>query len=159
MAGRASVRLIMKRNDDRFIKFQKQTFRDLPDATKVTFVSVPAVDLTSLLPNLPPSAIPQARSSSSPQATPHAPPRIMSLSPLDLLHRFLVYPQSDRIRAVDALKHPWFIVDPVALLPPGYPLEHVDDGSILRSQVGNLWEGKTLGEWLRASVPHKPSED
>ena len=87
----------------------------------------------------------------------------MSPSPLDLLHRLLVYPPLDRICAEDALKHHWFTAaDSMVMLPSEYPVVgDVDEGNnSLMPQVGFVWEGKTLGEWLRASLPQRalPSE-
>ena len=135
---------------------KKQTFKALPDASKVTFISVPAIDLTSLLPNLPPSTVPQSDPSSSRQstATSHSPPSIQAPSPFDLLHRFLVYPPPDRIRAKDALRHPWFTAaDPLVLLPANYLAAGAIDEGV--NHVSFIWEGKTLEEWLRMSLPQR----
>lgn len=110
---------------------------------------MPSVDLASLLPNLPPSTKPE-----SVQATSHLPPETKEPSPFDLLRRFLVYPESRRLRAAEALRHPWFTADPMPLLPPAYPLSD-DQRSDLSKRVGSDWEGKTLGEWLGTNLPRK----
>jgi len=116
------------------------------------FISVPAIDLASLLPNLPPSTKPN-----SVAATSHSPAETMVSSPFDLLRRFLVYPQSERLRAAEALKHPWFAADPMLLLPSGYALDSTC--SDLSEQVGSSWEGKTLGELLFTNLPPKEFAD
>jgi hypothetical protein len=146
---------------------------------------VPAVSLATLLPNLPlcpvlsPSS-PQclappapltslltlthspATSSSSVMSSSSPPPS--AFQPLDLLSRFLVYPSSKRLKAADALLHPWFVsgLDEVGLvLPVEYRQSQpkVDCSQDVSADVGNSpplpqvkfsyeWGGKSLGECL-----------
>ena len=91
-----------------------QTFTALPDAQKITFQSVPAANLSTLLPNLP-------QGPSLPYEGSHFPPSAMVASPLDLIQRFLVYPPDRRLKAFDALQHPWFSQGTL-ILPEGYSL-------------------------------------
>ncbi|KIJ66610.1 hypothetical protein HYDPIDRAFT_26943 [Hydnomerulius pinastri MD-312] len=117
------------------------SFMNLPDASKVTFVDAEAMDLGLLLPNLPPSI------SKLPMETKtHAPPPEMIPSPLDLIHRFLVYEPSTRLRPSDASNHPWFTSNPGLVLP--------DDCTLPLSQLTNItststWDNQTLGDLLR----------
>ncbi|KAK7695125.1 hypothetical protein QCA50_002315 [Cerrena zonata] len=90
-------------------------FTALPDAQKITFQSTPAVDLVVLLPNLPTGCLLTFNGS-------HFPSTTMVPSPLDLLQRFLVYPPDQRLKAVDALRHPWFRQDAL-ILPEGYSVD------------------------------------
>ena len=85
---------------------------DLPDATKVSFIEATGVNITSLLPNLP-SDDPGA----SNECATHIPPNKISPHASDLIHRFLVYPQSRRLSAADGMKHPWFTTGDPLLLP------------------------------------------
>ena len=72
-------------------------------------------------------------------------------SVLNLLQRFLLYPPSSRIRAQDALHHPWFTnEDSVLLLPKGYNLEN--EQHHLKTVVDE-WQGKSLEEWLHLILP------
>ncbi|KAI0082328.1 kinase-like protein [Panus rudis PR-1116 ss-1] len=89
------------------------TFQDLPHATKVSFVMTAPTNLHELLPNLPPESFPVSADSAFP--SPEFKP-----APLDLIHRFLVYPPSLRLTAAEALSHPWFHTDLPLVLPPGY---------------------------------------
>lgn len=124
-----------------------QSFNSLPDANKVTFIDAVPVDLGTLLPNLPPSSAPIHTTSPA-----HFPPEEVAPSPLDLVNRFLVYPPERRLRAEDALKHPWLSND-VLLLPEGYT-----------TATGvSTWQGRTLGDLVRsymlaASDDHERSE-
>lgn len=78
----------------------------------------------------------------------------MTPSPLDLLHRFLVYPESERLQASEALRHPWFIADPPILLPVAYPAKNtLDPNNLGDHHLMVVWEGKTLGEWLATTIP------
>ena len=135
----------------------------------MTFISVPAVDLASLLPNLPPSTrpnlFPKMPASSSPSSaltstpTSHHPPPFREAfpTPIDLLHRFLVYPPQNRLQATDALRHPWFAAEPRVLLPSGYRAEWAgDDGEGGPSgRVGAVWDGKSLGELMRVCLSRR----
>jgi len=75
----------------------------------------------------------------------------MSSSPLDLLHRFLVYPPSERLQAADALRHPWFTSEYPIPLPVGYLLDGIE---YLWEHVVFDWKGKHLGELLRVALPN-----
>ncbi|KAI5119776.1 hypothetical protein M0805_009247 [Coniferiporia weirii] len=118
-------------------------FDNLPDANKVQFKVVPSVDLCPHLPNLP--------SGTESTGSAHAPPPASVPSPLDLIHRLLVYPPGDRIKATSALKHPWFLSTSGTLpLPPAdYPetKDATEDAPAERSPQP-LWHGKDLGHWL-----------
>nr|VWP02446.1 N/A [Ganoderma boninense] len=76
------------------------TFKQLPDAQKVTFVGVPPADLAGLLPNLPPIQTGRERE-----------------DVLDLVRKLLTYEPERRLRATDALKHPFFKHGAPLLLP------------------------------------------
>ncbi|KAI0034344.1 kinase-like domain-containing protein, partial [Vararia minispora EC-137] len=89
------------------------TFTNLPDATKVNFIEASGVVLASLLPNLP-DGDPGLEN----RETVHFPPHVAPPHASDLIHRFLVYPQTRRLQASDALKHPWFTSGPQLLVPP-----------------------------------------
>ena len=109
------------------------------------------------LPNLPAEDLITGASSGSE----HNPPEKMAATPLDLIHRLLVYPPEARIRAADALKHPWFISEgdddddtqiPV-LLPPERRVGlhfHLPRSSTQAEVPGAVdeWHGKPLGHWL-----------
>ena len=80
----------------------------------------------------------------------------MAATPLDLIHRLLVYPPATRLRAEDALKHPWFISEggrdvkiPV-LLPEG---REISRHSLVDGLGGEYseWHGKPLGHWLNVA--------
>ncbi|KAG1748815.1 kinase-like protein, partial [Suillus occidentalis] len=88
------------------------SFLTLPDANKLSFVDVEPVDLCSILPNFPLSAQQYEVDTKT-----HVPPEIMSPTPVDLVHRFLVYEPSQRLRPSEALTHPWFTSEPLLLLP------------------------------------------
>ncbi|KAH0837776.1 kinase-like domain-containing protein [Lanmaoa asiatica] len=90
------------------------SFLTLPDASKVSFVDVDALDLSSLLPNLPPST---SSISLSLDTSTHTPSPDPIPSPLDLVHRFLVYEPSRRLRPSEALRHPWFSAEPGLVFP------------------------------------------
>ncbi|KAG2364797.1 kinase-like domain-containing protein [Suillus spraguei] len=62
------------------------SFLSLPDADKLSFTDVEPVDLFSILPNFPPSAQQHEVDTKT-----HMPPETMSPTPVDLIHRFLVY--------------------------------------------------------------------
>ncbi|KAF8844244.1 kinase-like protein [Paxillus ammoniavirescens] len=129
------------------------SFLGLPDASKVTFVDARAVDLAPLLPNIPPSA------SNMPLDTKtHAPSTEMICSPLDLIHRFLVYEPSSRLRPTDALHHPWFTVEPGLVLPEGYT-GHPPwlDGSNTTFTLEN--QTRTLGDLLQMNVARQDGRE
>lgn len=122
----------------------RQTFLDLPDAPKVTFRDAPGVVLATLLPHLP-SHDRDREEGSGDRDLPHFPPREMSPTPLDLIHRLLVYPPSSRLAAVDALRHPWFTEDAPLLLP--------QTGMDLPPHAQTTWQDKPLARWLSALLP------
>jgi hypothetical protein len=70
----------------------------------------------------------------------HFPGEEMEASALDLVYRFLVYPSFKRLKAADALLHPWF--DDNLLLPEHYPL-------VEKRRVTDL-EGVSLGHWIQS---------
>lgn len=118
------------------------------------FVDARAVDVAPLLPNLPPSV------SNMPLDTKtHAPSMEMTCSPLDLIHRFLVYEPSSRLRPTDALRHPWFTVEPGLVLPEGYTgyppwLDGSNTTFTMENQtrtLGNLPDESSSGD---RRVPH-----
>ncbi|EJC98595.1 kinase-like protein [Fomitiporia mediterranea MF3/22] len=75
-------------------------FEALPDANKIQFKVVPSRDIRLRLPNIPPNT-PSTGSE-------HKAPEQFAATPLDLIHRLLVYPPEDRLKAADAVEHPWF---------------------------------------------------
>ncbi|KAI0640131.1 kinase-like protein [Trametes polyzona] len=109
------------------------TFKQLPDAQKVTFVQVPAVDLRRLLPNLPPEGTQPDRDDC-----------------LDLVSKLLVYPPESRLRASDALSHPLFGRGLPLLLPQEYPRDGSPDTAI------DVWDDRTLAEVLKPYLPQPP---
>ncbi|TBU26870.1 kinase-like protein [Dichomitus squalens] len=78
------------------------TFKQLPDAEKVTFIEVPPADLSKLLPNLPSEGRYQESEDS-----------------FDLLTRLLTYEPVMRLPAADALGHPFFKRGLPLVLPQG----------------------------------------
>ncbi|KAF7976180.1 hypothetical protein HWV62_7340 [Athelia sp. TMB] len=103
------------------------TFKELPNASLVQFTVVPPVDLAALLPNLPPS----------------------SDGAFDILRNLVVYPQTERLNAAEALKHHWFAADPPALLPAGHLWARGDEG------LATSWNGKSLSDWYQPMLPHR----
>lgn len=103
--------------------FVMQSFKELPDAQKVTFVQVPPADLRKLLPNLPASDIQPEHKDC-----------------LDLLEQLLVYPPDQRLHAADALKHELFESGLPFLLPLGYPIGN--------SRGKETWGGRGLADIL-----------
>jgi serine/threonine protein kinase len=110
------------------------------------FNIVPAVPLSPLLPNLPPSSVlHSATTSTNGNALSEEPTN----SVLNLLKQFLVYPPGSRIRAADALRHPWFTSeDSIMLLPKGYSLEN----DYHHMKTVDEWQGKPLEEWLHLMI-------
>ncbi|KAJ7447205.1 kinase-like domain-containing protein [Mycena latifolia] len=96
------------------------TFRDLPGASSVEFTVVPPVPLASFLPNLP----------SNPGTV------------LDLIEGFLAYPPPQRLKACDALNHPWFRGQ--ILLPPGYSGDDLKD-----QRMVFVLDNQELGDLIR----------
>jgi cyclin-dependent kinase 8/11 len=117
-------------------------FEELPGASSVVFNIVPSVPLLPLLPNLPPSSI---------HPSPNGP--MSKTSPVvDLISQFLMYPAASRLRAEDAIQHPWFIsAGSNLLLPKGYTL--APETEELKNIAVYEWKGKTLGEWIHSVLP------
>ena len=118
-----------------------QDFDKLPDAGGVTFTLVPAVPLTPLLPHLPSAAT----QGDSREVGASGADTILHPTPLDLLSRFLVYPPEKRLKAADALSHPWFKAN--ILLPEAFST-NAETQSGQNKQAMSDWEGKTLGQWI-----------
>lgn len=116
-------------------------FEDLPGAKGVEFTVVPPIPLAPLLPNLPDDP-PSQDELVDVDGQVHGMPLTanpMRPSALDLVSRFLVYPSETRLKAAEALLHPWF--SQKILVPEGYPV---------LSQEGRVEEieGRSLGFWL-----------
>jgi serine/threonine protein kinase len=103
---------------------------------------VQPVDLPSILPNLPSTLQTDVDTKT------HMPLETMSPTPIDLVHRFLVYEPSLRLRPSKALNHPWFTSEPL-LMPDDYP----DPSSLGDASMTLSWGGKSLGEWLSDAHP------
>lgn len=126
------------------------SFLQLPDASKLSFVDVDAVDLAPLLPNLPPSTLHLSLDIKT-----HMPSGEMSPTPLDLVSRFLVYEPSRRLRPRDALRSPWFEAEPGLLLPDDYPISSTQAALLDGQELLDKWESKTLGELLKSHLPNQ----
>ncbi|KAF9237096.1 kinase-like protein [Melanogaster broomeanus] len=122
------------------------SFLSLPDAGKVSFVDVGAVDLAPLLPNLPPSVSEMPLDTKT-----HTPSAEMTCSLLDLVHRFLVYEPSARLRPADALCHPWFTAEPGLVLPEGYT-GHPPSLNDFKYTITLENQTRTLGDLLQMNV-------
>ncbi|KAI0936884.1 hypothetical protein AcV5_004914 [Taiwanofungus camphoratus] len=107
-------------------------FKTLPDASKVTFLVVPPVDLQTLLPNLP-FGDSQSKHGTLSGAARHP--------CIDLVECLLAYPPSMRLRVSEALAHPWFAEAAPLLLPEGCP-------AATGLRCATLWEGRTLRDLL-----------
>jgi serine/threonine protein kinase len=116
------------------------------------FKQVPPAHLPSLLPNLPLDATAEVPSDANPGPFPHFPVGEMTPSPLDLLQRFLVYPPPQRLKAAEALRHPWFVAEPSVILPAGYPANSFETNFPDHPSSIEVWENKGLGEWLIAAL-------
>ena len=107
------------------------------------FKIVPAVPLSPLLPNLPPSCV--LHTSTNGIVSSEGPTNPV----LNLLQQLLVYPPGSRIRAEDALRHPWFTnEDSIILLPKEYSL----DNEYHHVKTVDNWQGKSLEEWLHLII-------
>ncbi|TDL26417.1 kinase-like protein [Rickenella mellea] len=113
-------------------------FEDLPHAKKVEFRVVPSIDLREALPNMPDDVLAVGSD--------HYPPQQVHPTPLDLAQRLLVYPPEQRLKAIDALRHPWFKHG----APPLLPIDHTDvknaNDELLRRAT--TWRSRDLGFWL-----------
>ncbi|PFH48127.1 hypothetical protein AMATHDRAFT_197100 [Amanita thiersii Skay4041] len=129
-------------------------FKDLTSARSVTFNVVPPIPLSSRLPNLPTCSSdnyydPSTTSSiSGSAAVPHDE---SEPSPLDLVSRFLAYPPEKRLKAQEALSHPWITCGEPLLLPQGYLLSQDEN---LRGHAITEWNGKSLGELIQQILAH-----
>ena len=63
---------------------------------------------------------------------------------MDLIQRLLVYPPDSRIRAADALKHPWLSSNGQLVLPRA-----ALEGDFILADTAEMRDGKTAGEWLK----------
>jgi serine/threonine protein kinase len=109
-----------------------------------TFTSTPPVELSSLLPHLPPSAT-LGQEKYQPTVS-HSPSPVAAPFPNDLIRRLLVYTPSSRLKAAEALQHPWFAAKPTLILPVNYPVEH----NIDEACIGAVFEGRPLADWLHS---------
>jgi len=121
-------------------------FDRLPHATGVEFRKVPSVDLKSHLPNLP-SDVPSTGSG-------HEASSIITASPLDLIHRLLMYPPHRRFKAADSLRHPWFQTDSHGdlLLPSEHP---GTKEAPAQHRWNTVWNENELGHWLSMFLQEK----
>jgi len=71
----------------------------------------------------------------------------MSQTPIDLVHRFLVFEPSRRLRPSNALAHPWLTSEPL-LIPDDYPAPSSQCNTLV-----TRWGGRSLGEWLSETYP------
>lgn len=108
------------------------------------------MELRTHLPNLPAEV--------GPTSSEHKPPQEMAATPLDLIHRLLVYPPEARLRAADALRHPWFVGEGDAIVPVLLPnrrgnTRHSSDKAV----VGEIskWKGKPLSHWLDVALKRR----
>ncbi|KAF8641182.1 hypothetical protein AX17_000817 [Amanita inopinata Kibby_2008] len=125
-------------------------FKELTSTRSVVFRDVPPVPLISHLPNLPPPIHEANGALDSPS------PRNSSKYALDLVSRLLVYPPEKRLKAQEALSHPWFTTtDTPLLLPPNYPLQ--DDS--LETHITAEWRGKSLGKVIQEILSHDEDEE
>jgi cyclin-dependent kinase 8/11 len=99
---------------------------------------VPPLPLAPLLPHLPDNPGP----GNTAEVCDHFSGDEMEGSALDLVSRLLVYPSSRRLKAVDALSHPWFGAD--VLLPETY----------LYEGKPTVIEQRSLGLWVQSILSH-----
>ena len=103
---------------------------------------MPSVELKPRLPNLPP-AVPSTGFAHKPPD----PSRDRKPTPLDLIHRLLVYPPEDRLKANEVLEHPWFAETGDGVVPLLLPADHpraTESGGCWQMR----WHEKDLGYWL-----------
>lgn len=110
---------------------------------------MPAVSLSTLLPNLPPKSTGPHEGG---QSAAYCIDEDLDPVPLDLLSLFLVYPSEKRLKATETLRHPWFTND--ILLPPGYP----DQSNYPGKHVIFELEGETLGQLLLLALGRERDE-
>ena len=113
-----------------------QTFMELPDASKINFIDSPGVHLSTLLPHL--DAPPQHGKEV------HFPPADQEQTVADLLQRLLIYPPYLRLKAVEALRHPWLLGDGPLVLPRSA----LASDNVL-PYAAEMRDGRTAGEWLK----------
>ena len=82
--------------------------------------------MSALLPHVPEDVRP-----SQGGTIPHLPPTQPLPTVSDLVHRFLVYSQSQRLPAEEALKHPWLIASPLLVPADLHSLFSADTASEL----------------------------
>jgi len=103
-------------------------------------METPCVELKPHLPNLPQCVEGTGEDHAIPSDSP------LHATPLDLIHRLLVYPPQDRMTAADVLKHPWFVDsdgEPLLL-----PVEKSPEG--LAGPTLKEWNGHPSGYWLES---------
>lgn len=99
------------------------------------------MELKPHLPNLPQDA----ESTGSAHAIPFDVPT--RCSPLDLIHRLLVYPPRDRLKAAEVLNHPWFLENQNTDEPLLLPADSVQKSSGTNMICAD-WYNRDLGFWL-----------
>ncbi|KAG1824253.1 hypothetical protein DFJ58DRAFT_883309 [Suillus subalutaceus] len=114
-----------------------KSFWSLPDANKLSFINVEPVDLPSVLPNFPSSAPRHEVDTKT-----HMPLGTMSPTPVDLIHRFLEYEPSQRLRPSMALTHPWFTSEPPLPLLDDFPAPSIHG----EASISFSWGTNSLGE-------------
>lgn len=117
-----------------------QDFKNLPHSSKINFNEAEPAKLSSFMPHLPRPV--------DDLTDAHFPPEQPRDTPLDLLHRFLVYPPERRLTAEEALTHPWFAAQPPLVLPTSYP----ESGLMMQiePEFRRGWQNQHLGEWLQS---------
>lgn len=73
------------------------------------------------------------------------PPTEQQPTVVDLLQRLLVYPPELRVKAADALMHPWLTSDAPIVLPRAVVLSEN-----MPTYTAELRNGKSAGEWLQS---------
>ncbi|KAI0253193.1 kinase-like protein [Lactifluus subvellereus] len=114
------------------------TFTELPDANKINFIDSPGVYLSTLLPHLN-APLPLGRPA-------HFLPAQQEPTVVDLLQRLLIYPPDSRLKAAEALGHPWLLSDGPLVLPRAAALT---GGNPSQDTAAEIRDGKTAGEWLK----------
>jgi hypothetical protein len=65
----------------------------------------------------------------------------------DLLQRLLIYPPDSRLKAAEALRHPWLLTDGPLVLPQAAIL--ADENAPEYAASTETRDGKTAGQWLK----------
>jgi cell division cycle 2-like protein len=109
---------------------------ELPDASKINFIDSPGVHLSTLLPHLD-VPLPHGKEV-------YFPPADQEPTVADLLQRLLIYPPDLRLKAVEALRHPWLLGDGPLVLPRSA----LASDNVL-PYAAEMRDGRTAGEWLK----------